>query len=362
MMTPREKVESALLGHWADQVPFTAYYNKLFVSQVERELRTKGLCIIDHRVPIFVVETPDVSEKTIHYRGQDGIMRMRRIMRTSKGTISEVYKQMPEHPRIPGQLLPWHEEYLFKGPKDYTPIEFMIRNRRYYPSYEAFQQAQEEAAGDVFLIPGGWYSPLLEIVYNIMGLEQFSVEWHVRRDEVMDLYQALTEDRRKFYPLVAESPALAVNYCGNVAAEVFGLDRFEEYILPHYNELAEMLHERGKLLGVHFDANTRLFASAIAKSQIDYVEAFTPFPNSDMTVAEARAAWPDKILWINFPSATHLEDSASVEEATRQILREAAPGDRFLIGVTETVPADKWQQSFSAILRVISTEGRLPLS
>ena len=81
----------------------------------------------------------------------------------------------------------------------------------------------------------------------------------------MNLYQALTEDRRKFYPLVAESPALAVNYCGNVAAEVFGLDRFEEYILPHYNELAEMLHERGKLLGVHFDANTRLFASAIAK-------------------------------------------------------------------------------------------------
>jgi hypothetical protein len=194
-----------------------------------------------------------------------------------------------------------------------------------------------------------------------MGLEQFSVEWAERRDQLLRLYDALTEDRRKIYPIVAESPALIANYGGNVSPEVMGRERFERYILPHYNEAAEILHAHGKLLGVHFDANTRLLAPGIARSKIDYVEAFTPAPGSDMTLAEAREAWPDKILWINFPSPVHLQPVTVVEETARRLLREAAPGDRFLMGITEDVPSDRWRENFLAISRILRTEGRLPI-
>jgi len=113
--------------------------------------------------------------------------------------------------------------------------------------------------------------------------------------------------------------------------------------------------------GVHFDANTRLLAPGIARSRMDYIEAFTPAPTCDMTVAEARLAWPDKVLWINFPSSVHLESIEAIEATTRQILREAAPGDRFLIGITEDVPEDRWQANLAAILRVIRERGRLPV-
>lgn len=67
-------------------------------------------------------------------------------------------------------------------------------------------------------------------------------------------------------------------------------------------------------------------------------------------------------MWINFPSAIHLNEPSEIEETTRQILREAAPGDRFLIGITENVPRDKWPQSFAAISRVLKTEGQLPMT
>ncbi len=106
MMTPRERVEAALLGRQADKVPFTTYYNKIFLSEMERDLRNKGLCIIEHRIPVFAVESPDVSEETIHYRDEDGIMRIKKVMQTPKGTLSEEYKQLPEHPRIPPSFCP----------------------------------------------------------------------------------------------------------------------------------------------------------------------------------------------------------------------------------------------------------------
>ena len=46
----------------------------------------------------------------------------------------------------------------------------------------------------------------------------------------------------------------------------------------------------------------------------------------------------------------------AIEEATRQMIREAAPGNRLIIGITEDIPQDRWQQNMLAISRVIDEE------
>ncbi|NOZ27421.1 MAG: hypothetical protein GXP39_05125 [Chloroflexi bacterium] len=364
-MSPRERVEAALLGGTPDMVPFTIYERHLPTGETERRLRDDGLCIVQREPPVYTVETPNVSEEQVHFTGEDGMRRVRTILRTPVGTLTAVSRMVPVGDTALDKVMPWthwREEYLFKGPNDYEPLEFLIRDRRYRPNYEIFSARMALMGDDGIMRANIGYSPLQEIIYVLMGMEQFAIEWAERRDRVMRLYDALTEDRRKIYPLVAQSPARIANYGGNVSPEVVGLERFERYILPHYDEAAEVLHAHGKLLGVHFDANVRLLAPGIARSKIDYVEAFTPIPGSDMTLAEARAVWPDKILWINFPSSVHLAPISTVEETTRQLLREAAPGDRFIIGITEDVPSDRWQETFPAILRTIRQEGRLPLS
>ena len=353
-MTPRERVEAALLGQMPDMVPFTVYENKLPTSEAERELRNDGLCIVERRVPAYRVVRHEVSEEQVHFTGADGVARVRLTYHTPAGSLSALDR--------PVGFTTWHEERVFKTPEDYEAIEALIRDRNYVPNYEAMIERQELLGGDAIVRAGIGYSPLQEIIYVIMGLEQFAVQWADNRERVMRLYDALTDDRRKLYPIVAQSPALAVNYCGNVSPEVVGVERFERYILPHYEEAADAVHAQCKLLGVHMDANTRPLAAGIARSKIDYVEAFTPAPTCDMTVAEARAAWPGKALWINFPSSVHLEPVSAIEETTRRLLWEAAPGDRFLMGVTEDVPADRWRDNFRAILRVVREEGRLPLA
>lgn len=80
-----------------------------------------------------------------------------------------------------------------------------------------------------------------------------------------------------------------------------------------------------------------------------------------MTVAEARRMWSNKILWINFPSSVHLNKEVSIEKMTKRILKEATPGDKFLIGITEDVPSDKWQKSFYTIMKTINKFGELPI-
>jgi len=193
-----------------------------------------------------------------------------------------------------------------------------------------------------------------------MGIDAFAIEWADRRDEVMRLHEAIVEMNRRAYTVIADSPHWVIQYGGNVSPEIVGRRRFEELIVPQYNELGEILHARGKLLLVHLDANCGLLREAIAGSAIDIVEAFTPAPDTDMSVAEARAAWPDKTLWINFPSSVHLSSEAVIYETARQIIADDAGTQKLLIGITEDVPADRWQMSFQTIARAIRDFGTYP--
>jgi len=351
-MTPRERVDAALCGEMPDAVPFTVYECMLPKSEAERQLRNEGLCIVE-RSSVFKTVYSEVSVERTLFTADDGDERIRTVVKTPEGTLTAIDK--------PAGFTSWHEKRLFSSPNDYEPLECMIRDRTYVPDYERFAELQELMGDDASVRGQIGYSPLQEIIYGLMGVMEFAVQWGENRDRVMRLYDALVEDRRKIYEVVAHSPAHTVNYGGNVSPEVVGLDRFERMIMPHYEEAAEVLHQHGKLMGVHFDANTKLLAPAIARSKMDYVEAFTPYPDCDMTVAEAREAWPDKTLWINFPSSVHLQSIQNIEDMTRHLLREAAPGNRFIIGITEDLPPGRWRENYAAILRVCNSEGRTPI-
>ena len=353
-MTPKERVEAVLRGGRPDRVPFTAYEHLVPRSEAERRLRNDGLCLIASEPSVYRPIHKSVTVERVTAL-MDGVPHTRTDIRTPAGDLRSV-----ERLGIDGESS-WYAERLFKGPDDYRAIECLVRDREFEPNYEAFEAAQLALGGDGFLLAEVGYSPLQEIMYTLMGLEAFAVEWAERRDDVLGLYEALSENRRRIYPLVANSPALAANYGGNVSAEVVGLERFETYYLPHYNEFADVMHDHGKVVGVHFDANTWVLAEAIASSRIDYVEAFTPRPDTDMSVAEARTAWPDKVLWLNFPTSVHSRDEGTIADTTRQILWEAAPGDRFMVGVTEEVPSDRRWESFSTILSVVNREADLPI-
>ena len=67
------------------------------------------------------------------------------------------------------------------------------------------------------------------------------------------------------------------------------------------------------------------------------------------------------MLWINFPSSVLLESVEAVRGQTLGILGEAAPGDRFLIGVTEDMPEGAWRDGLSTISQTLLQHGSLPL-
>ena len=340
-MNPRKNVEIILNGGQCSKVPFTMYEGMIPQCRAERDMRNRGLCIVQ-RIPVFTTHKPNVKTyQNIYY--EYGRQMIRTTYETPHGNLTSLSEK--------AGFTSWHHEKMFKGVDDYKKILFMIQDEQYTSCYEHFVNQQQAFGDDAIFRAGFGLEPLQTLITGgYLDMQDFCIEWMENRDELLKLYDAIVDNKRKIYPIVAKSPALHANYGGNVTPEIIGLKVFEQYYLQHYSEAAEIMRKHGKLIGCHFDANCKLLSKAIASTSLDYIEAFTPAPDTDMTLSEAREAWPDKVLWLNFPSSVHLKNDEEVEQITVEMLDSLDSADGVIMGITENIPENRWRGSCVAIM------------
>lgn len=357
-MTGRDKLAAVFRGDMVDAVPFALKGWRVPSCTLERELRNRGMAILD-AVSVVREHQPNVRRTTTS-EVVDNVQHTTTVVHTPKGDLTTVTSRQLGTPRTEGTS--WTSEYLFKSEADYDAVEFMVRDTEVQPNYDAYYRALDYVGTDAAFKTSAPGAPIHWLMYYLMGIETFSMQLVEHEDRVMALLDALRERDRNIFEIVAASPAERVQIGGNYTPDVLGKLRLRQYVVPHWEEACAILHEGGKQVGSHLDANNKLWAREIGDSGLDWIEAFSPVPDTDMTVAEAREAWPGKVLFINFPSAVHLAAPDVIRDTAEQLIREAAPGDRFIIGITENVPDNRWQISFPIILETCNTFGKLPVS
>ena len=339
-----EEIREVLHGGAPRYVPLTIYGGMVPAGSGERRLRERGLAFC-RRCGTCRSHSPDVKV-TSRQEYHDGSLCTRTSYETPVGTLTSMG-------RAGAYGSSRTLEYPIKRVEDYAVAEFMARNTVHEPAYDGFRTAQERIGTDGYVLADSCYSPLMQIEVSLLGIERFCTEILDHEAEVMSLYEAIRENQRDMYRIVAAGPAEACLYGGNIMPETIGPKRIEEYILPCWQEFADLMHEEGKMLGVHLDANNELLLDIVARSSLDLIEAFTPPPDCDTSVAQARAAWPGKVLSVNFPSSVHLSAPGPIRDAAERLIDEAGDRRGFMMGITENVPLDVVCQSLSAILDVI---------
>lgn len=343
-MTPRERVLAALSGEATDFVPLTCYASLLPDCELSRSLQAEGLALVSSRCPART-ETPNVQYDSQQWE-QDGRAWTRHVIRTPVGGVAQVARQEAGYGSF------WVSEYYVKSPNDYRVLEFVVRDTRWLPDHEAWCQADREMGDAGVVMAAGQRTPMQKIIIEFAGIERFSVDLAEECDALFSLHDALVESQRRLWEIIAEPPADLCWVPDNITAPVIGLPRFERFCVPRYREYAGLFAATGKRLVVHMDGALRALAGGVADCAVDVVEAFTPPPDGDLSVAEARAAWPGKALWLNFTSSMHLASAERIAEHTRELVRQGAAGG-FAVGITENVPDPAWRVSYPTILRTL---------
>lgn len=116
-----------------------------------------------------------------------------------------------------------------------------------------------------------------------------------------------------------------------------------------------LLEAGGKRVGVHYDGALRCIAEDIARAPFHMVESLTEAPEGDMTYAECRAAWPDKVLWGNLNVDLYYASAEALRQAVID-KRERAGKAGFALEISEDLPAG-WEQSVPVVLATLEELG-----
>ena len=339
-MTPRQRVLTAWRGGTPDKVPLAIWHTRLTGEEYAPLLAAEACIIVKSRVFETAYEGVDIERR--RWDDENG-QHVRTEYHTSAGELTA----QTTH----ANATTWQAERLYKSLADLEAIIELINARRLAPTYEQFAAADARHGEQSIARPAPLRTPMFEIIHELLGVDAYSVALLDCPGGIDSLYEALMAKRREALAMVADSPAKYAVVEGNVSFEIVGPERFRKYYHPAIEEACELMHSRGILTGAHLDGNNRMLAPLVAQTSLDVIEAHTPPPDCDLSVADARKAWPDKAIHINFPSSLHLQGRQAVLDKMQEILAQAAPGKAFVVGVTEDVPTNEYLLPLAEFVR-----------
>jgi len=352
MVNLKERIMAAFRGEEPDRIPWMILSILLPRGRIEREMRNMGLGLVSW-TSMCEEETPNVKVEV----NTTGGMR-ETIYRTPIGSVSS--KQ-----RISGlgYDTSWTTEFMIKDASDYDVAAFMVEDAVYRPDYDPFLDEERELGDDGIVCAPGKRSPLQQLLLELMGYRRFSIDLYRNRSEFEKLLRVMEDKTLEYYRIVADSPAEIVWVPDNINGTVTSPKIFEKYCIPFYNKLAHILHSKGKIISIHMDGRLRSLLNLIPKAEIDSIDGFTPPPVGNLPIREARDIWGDNYtIWSNFPPTVFLHGADAIRKCTIEMLRNAAPGDRFIMGVTENIPSDILDVSLKTVTKTMAEHGKYPIS
>ena len=341
----RERLEAFWAGERLERIPFTTYESKLppdWSDPVVLGMLRDGLGVLRF-VPTWATQYDGGVELVQRSSLEDGKAVRRQEWRTPVGEVSARWVD------------DWQQKYFLETAADYRVMIYVAQHTHYAPSYAAFHTQEVILPPYMLPVPRIGRTPLQTILVDYAGLEAFSLHLVEYPDELRELYEALRVNFRQLVEIVAGGPGRYINVLENFTADTLGPRRYRELLLPIYQETFGLLQQAGKVVGVHYDGQVRAVKQLVAGAPIDLIESLTPPPEGDLTLAEARAAWPDKLFWSNVNLGCYELPPDELTLEIQRRAREGAPdGCRLAFEVSEDMPV-RWRESMPVILAALNT-------
>jgi len=365
-MTQRERMHAAYRGERPDRLPWLVNMDHWYNVNTARgtlaeRYRDWPLWEIqrDLRVSIWqrcgVVRSTNAAEGvTRREESREGGMRY--LIETPLGTLTEEYTIAPDFTRAR-----FRTKWLVASPQELRAALYLLEGERYQVDNTAYRENVAGVGEDGIVLSGASTDPLMFLLSGWMGVKNFSYALADYPAEVEAALEAITrqELERARAAAASECPFLQVG--GNITAAVVSPRLFARYAMPFFRQVTDLLHAAGKHAQYHFDGWVRPLLPMIAESGLDCIEALTPQPSGDVTLAEAIAALQGKVLIQGgMPAAlvTHGFDQEECGRYALETIRIAKTG-RVALGMGDNVPPDGDLERVRLITRLVEEQGWL---
>lgn len=339
--TLKSHILSTLRGEKPAGVPWNCYGWLLPKTEAAARFCAQGLSRMEYETLIRVRHHDmDVRETTYI---QDGTPHFHVEVETPYGVLTEDARLDSSY----GSR--WITKFLFTGPQDFPAARYFLEHTTYEPRYDAWIEADRRLGEGGFVTGEIMPIPVMKLIVSWMGVEGFLgalVDDPAGTEEILAI---LDRHYDRQIDIAAAGPAEIIWFGDNVTATIISPRLYDRFCVPVYRRVMPVMRAAGKIPISHYDGSNRPLVKAIAQTDLPVIEAFTPPPMGDLTLSEGLAAWPEKVIGVNFPGFLFVEPYDKIKQYALDLLREGGSSGRFFLGCTEDFPMDQFEKTFGAI-------------
>lgn len=272
---------------------------------------------------------------------------------TPVGTVSTMHQVASEWTKAV-----FLKEHLVKRVEDLKVLQFIIENTSYYPTYESFINTDKEVGDDgIALYQAAPSIPMIQLMKTYIGWVNGLYMLNDYPKEMEETADIITNKAIEVYELMADSPAKVIETGDNLDERTFSPKLFEKYGLPFYKMMSQILHKKGKIYKSHACGFVKHLLPMIKESGLDAIEAFPTTPMNDLTIREARERLEGKVsIMSGVPSVIMFRKVMKDDDFKRYIINvldDIQPGNGFVLGMADNVPADADFERVSLISHIV---------
>jgi uroporphyrinogen-III decarboxylase len=181
------------------------------------------------------------------------------------------------------------------------------------------------------------------------SLERAVLDFHEQPEEIQEYLDIQNRLHKRVADFVADCPCTFINVFDNMTDTV-SPSYYRDYCLPIYENYAKQLEGTGKILGIHMDGLLANLKQEIADTPCNVIESFTVPPAGNISLAEAKAAWPDKVVSMNCAPHLHWSEPEEVRKGYEALVEEWGGKTGLILNRSESVPVKTIEAHISAAM------------
>ncbi len=256
-LTMRERILAVVHDRPLDRVPFVLYDGMLPTEEVWEAVGRESVGFLRWSA-VHRVEHPHCGFETDEYYIGDAKWQ-RNTLYTPSGSL---FEERAFEPVYGSSSI---RKHYIEQPEDYPIFWSFLEDCVILEDYDRFLRDQAELGDDGTPLVAVERTPYQHLWILWAGLDHLSNHLVDIPDRVAHTVELLNARERKIMELAARSPATFIDFPDNITAPAVGPKRFQEYCTPLYDELADMLADRGGVVFVHMDGDLKPLWQLIAR-------------------------------------------------------------------------------------------------
>jgi uroporphyrinogen-III decarboxylase len=364
-MTIRERMLAVYNNKKPDCIPVSIYSRYLPRGHIERSIREMGMGIIEYYPVISMMAPPwymghgfisEVrnTEVEVKYFWDNEEMVERRCYRTPVG---ELYQDVCRDPAGIGSE---HiKKYYITTSEDYKVMQYIVENTVFRSNNKRICEIKQDLGEDGVVLGRIDRCPYQKLLIELAGAQRFLTDLYTESEPVLELMDAMDRKMDEAFEIIVQSEVEVFWQPDNITSDMTPPDCFRKYCMPFYRRCVGKIRQTGKPYYIHMDGRIRALKDLINQTDFDGIESLSfPCIGGDLTLKEAREAFPGKVILPNFPSNLCLNTKEEIEEFIVELLKEAGKEKAFMLQISEDIPAEQWKKVLPVITKAIMDKSK----